>query len=104
MNTPARRLRTLARTSRARLRVAAHRVVIVVVGLTAPRPQRDPRARPRVVTLLGHAWGMGGTTRTCLQVAAHLAEHYDVTVLSIVRQRDTPYFPFPAAVEVIAAD
>ena len=84
--------------------MAAHRVVIVVVGLTAPRPRRDPHARPRVVILLGHAWGMGGTTRTCLQVAARLAEHQHVTVLSIVRRRDTPYFTFPAGVEVIAAD
>lgn len=85
----------------------AHR--IAHAALAAIMRRRRPPAgaagrRRRIVILLGHAWGMGGTTRTCLNVAGHLAQHHDVTVLSVVRYRDTPHTPFPAGVEVVAAD
>ena len=85
----------------------AHR--IAHAALTAVmRRRRAPAVaageRRRIVILLGHAWGMGGTTRTCLNVAGHLAQHHDVTVLSVVRYRDVPHVPFPAGVDVVAAD
>ena len=45
--------------------------------------------------LLMHAYGMGGTIRTCLTLAEHLAEHGPVEVISIVRSRDEPFFAVP---------
>src|SRR5207248_8028445 len=37
---------------------------------------RNGAVRPRVYFLLMHAWGMGGTIRTTLNTAAHLAQHH----------------------------
>jgi glycosyltransferase involved in cell wall biosynthesis len=58
----------------------------------------------KVYILLMSAWGMGGTIRTALQVAGHLAKTHDVEVLSIVRRRAKPFFEFPAGVTVTAID
>jgi len=54
--------------------------------------------------LLMHAYGMGGTIRTCLTLAEHLAKHGPVEVISIVRSRDEPFFPFPEGVTVTVLD
>jgi glycosyltransferase involved in cell wall biosynthesis len=51
-----------------------------------------------------HAWGMGGTIRTTLNVAGYLAQRHDVHVISIVRRRNEPFFPFPPGVTVTAVD
>src|SRR5256885_6739402 len=56
---------------------------------------RDGAARPKVYFLLMHAWGMGGTIRTTLNTAAHLAQHHEVEVLGMIRTRDRPFFDFP---------
>ena len=56
--------------------------------------------RPKVYFLLMHAWGMGGTIRTVLNTASHLAQHHDVEVLGMIRTRDKPFFDFPDKVPV----
>jgi glycosyltransferase involved in cell wall biosynthesis len=57
-----------------------------------------------VTFLLMHAWGMGGTIRVTLDLAGWLAADHDVEVLSIVRRRRDPAFPFPPGVTVTAVD
>jgi glycosyltransferase involved in cell wall biosynthesis len=69
------------------------------------RRSRTPaRATPKVTILLSHAWGMGGTIRTMLNVAGGLAERHEVEVLSLWRTCDEPFFAFPPRVTVTAAD
>jgi glycosyltransferase involved in cell wall biosynthesis len=97
-------------------RAAAKRVVVRAlnrIGLRAARPfLRGPRrrrargapARPKVVFVLMSAWGMGGTIRTTLSVAGHLAERHDVTVLSVLRTRESAFLPVPPGVRLAAAD
>jgi glycosyltransferase involved in cell wall biosynthesis len=51
-----------------------------------------------------HAYGMGGTIRTCLTIAERLAVRGPVEVISIVRSRDEPFFGFPEGVTVSTLD
>jgi glycosyltransferase involved in cell wall biosynthesis len=62
---------------------------------------RNGAVRPKVYFLLMHAWGMGGTIRTVLNTAEHLAQRHDVEVLGMIRTRDEPFFDFPEAVPLI---
>jgi glycosyltransferase involved in cell wall biosynthesis len=82
--------------------VAVHRCA---VALTALLPRgRATRSPGPVRMLLVHAWGMGGTIRTTLTVAGHLAQGRDVELVSVVRWRRNPFFPFPEGVGVRALD
>jgi glycosyltransferase involved in cell wall biosynthesis len=78
------------------------------LGLRAARVvaggPRGGTERPRVVFVLMSAWGMGGTIRTTLNVAGHLAGRYDVTVLSVVRLRGRAFLEVPRGVELVAVD
>src|SRR5215208_1144441 len=60
--------------------------------------------RPRVLILLGNAWAMGGTIRASHNLAGHLAQSYDVELVSVIRRVTKPFFPFPAEVAVTALD
>src|ERR1700709_1042490 len=68
-----------------------------------PRPDAEGE-RPKVYILLMSAWGVGGTIRTTLNVAGHLAKDNDVEILSMVRRRRRPGFAHPAGVTVTAVD
>lgn len=52
--------------------------------------------------LLAHAWGMGGTIRTTLTMAGHLAAGREVEVVSVFRRREQAFFPLPDGVRVRA--
>jgi glycosyltransferase involved in cell wall biosynthesis len=84
------------------LAIAAHRIGARIVQALV-RPGR-PDDFEGVRILLMHAYGMGGTIRTCLTLAEHLAKHGPVEVISIVRTRDEPFFPFPEGVTVTVLD
>ena len=52
----------------------------------------------RIVLL--HAWGMGGTVRAAMSLAESLVKSgRSVEVVSVVRRRDRPFFPFPDGVQ-----
>jgi glycosyltransferase involved in cell wall biosynthesis len=82
--------------------IAAHRLGARIVQLLV-RPGK-PDGFEGVRILLMHAYGMGGTIRTCLTLAEHLAKHVPVEVISIVRSRDEPFFAFPEGVQVTTLD
>ena len=76
----------------------------LVFRSVAPGIRRSVAARPaadgRVVILIMHAYGMGGTIRTVLNLAGHLAAERDVEVVSLVRRRDSSFLPLPPRVRV----
>ena len=77
----------------------------LALPLAARLTRRTPAAPPpRVSLLLEHAFGMGGTIRTTLNLAAYLAERHDVELVSVYRRRDAPQIAFPAGVEVRTLD
>ena len=94
---------SLRRLVVAPLAVAVHRAATALVRPWVRRGGMggDPR---KVHVLLMHAYGMGGTIRTTLNVAGHLARSRDVEVLSLVRLRDRPFFGFPPGVTVTSLD
>jgi hypothetical protein len=84
------------------LAVTVHRAALRSAALL-PRGRAARKPGP-VRILLAHAWGMGGTIRTTLTVAGYLAQNRDVELVSLVRRRKRPFFPFPTGVEVRALD
>jgi glycosyltransferase involved in cell wall biosynthesis len=74
-------------------------------GEERPRAPGPSLRRPlRIYFLIVHAYGMGGTIRTVLNLAGYLARDHDVEVISVVRRRRQPFFPFPSGVRVTALD
>src|SRR5919106_5684696 len=84
------------------LAVTVHRAALRLAALL-PRGSAGRSPGP-VRILLAHAWGMGGTIRTTLSVAGHLAQHRDVELVSVVRRRGRSFFAFPPGVAVRALD
>lgn len=87
----------------------------VMVGLiravSATGPIRlPPRGGPaagkplKVHIVLMHAYGMGGTIRTVLNLAGYLADGHEVEVFSVFRAREHPGLRFPPGVKVTALD
>lgn len=76
------------------------RVAITRYARAAPGPEETAGANRRVFILLANAWSMGGTIRTVHNLAGHLAQAYDVEILSVIRRRERPFFEFPAGVRV----
>lgn len=60
----------------------------------------DGSGRVRVFFVLEHVYGMGGTIRSVLNLASHLAGSFDVEVISLVRRRAEPFFALPHGVRV----
>ncbi|KUF13664.1 glycosyl transferase [Streptomyces silvensis] len=55
----------------------------------------------KVVFLLHNAYGVGGTIRTTLNLAAALADRHHVTVVSLQRHRETPRFTLDPRVTLV---
>lgn len=98
--------RTVKPPARAAAR-AAMRVLRARDGRRAHRLARTPPQPPSthaVHILLMHAYGMGGTIRTVHNLAGYLARDHAVTLYSVVRKVDEPFFPFPDGVTVVPLD
>jgi glycosyltransferase involved in cell wall biosynthesis len=83
-----------------------HRLALRLTRLlirSGARPAIEADQR-KVRVLLVHAYGMGGTIRTTLNLFGYLAERHDVEVISIVRRRKTAFFGLPPAATVTALD
>jgi len=85
------RAESLRRRALGPLAVAAHRAALALAA-ALPHRRRATSAAP-VRFLLAHAWGMGGTIRTTLTVAEHLAERHEVEIVSLFQRREKAFFP-----------
>jgi glycosyltransferase involved in cell wall biosynthesis len=83
----------LRRTARRLIRAALFRYA-------RARPRAG--AEPRVLIVMTSAWGMGGTIRAGINLAGYLAPRHDVEVISVVRRRESPFFPVAPGVKLTA--
>lgn len=83
-------------------RRAVLRLLKAVNGRRARRASAPDTATVRI--LLQHAYGMGGTIRTVLNLAGYLARERDVEIVSVVRAAEEPFFPIPEGVRVSFLD
>jgi glycosyltransferase involved in cell wall biosynthesis len=81
------------------LAVVVHRVAMALL-VPLIRRRRQLESDPRVRVLLLHAYGMGGTIRTTVNLAEGLARHHRVELVSVVRRRRVPFFQMPSHVAV----
>jgi glycosyltransferase involved in cell wall biosynthesis len=69
-----------------------------------PPPRRGAARAPRVRIVVHNAFAMGGTVRTTLNLAEHLARAHAVEVVSVRRHAARAFFPPPAGVTVTVLD
>jgi glycosyltransferase involved in cell wall biosynthesis len=81
--------------------VAVHRAALALAA-ALPRPRATPGDKVHVLLL--HAYGLGGTVRTSFNLAEGLAEHRELELISMIRRREAPFFPFPGGVAVSVVD
>lgn len=99
--TGARFIARVRRGVKRRLRGALRRLLLITARLAARlHPAPRPGERPRVRILLQNAYGMGGTTRTVLNLAGHLGDRYDVEIVSMMRRVDEAFYDLPRNVTV----
>jgi glycosyltransferase involved in cell wall biosynthesis len=79
---------------------ALHRLAMRLVAALARRPVSP--GPEKVWIVLEHAYGMGGTIRTTLNLAGYLARGHDVEIVSLRRARETPFLDIPPEVQVTA--
>ncbi|MBB2913581.1 glycosyltransferase involved in cell wall biosynthesis [Streptosporangium becharense] len=86
-------------------KVAARGALWLLNVLNARRALHAPAPDAGTVRiLLQHAYGMGGTIRTVLNLAGYLARERDVEIVSVVRVAKEPFFPLPPGVRVSFLD
>jgi glycosyltransferase involved in cell wall biosynthesis len=99
--------------SRSRGNAAVAVVRLAARAYIALLRRRTPKAGPppavesgrlRVYFLIMHAFGMGGTIRTVLNLAGYLAADYDVEIISMLHLRREPFFAVPADARVSFLD
>jgi glycosyltransferase involved in cell wall biosynthesis len=85
---------------------AAQKTTAALLRLAIGRRRRDGANRDarKVHVLLMNAYGMGGTIRTTLNLVEELAETHDVELISVIRRRERPLFPFPEGIAVSTVD
>ncbi|HEX2315397.1 MAG TPA: glycosyltransferase family 4 protein [Thermomonospora sp.] len=97
-----RKARGVARRTAGRgLRLLRRSALLLLRLACSLRGRGEAGERLRIRILIQHAYGMGGTIRTALNLAGHLAQRYDVEVVSVVRKEDKPFFAFPPGVRVV---
>ncbi len=100
MTRVSRRRRLLGRPA-----LALHRTALAAVRRLPARRPRPPAEPPAIRIVLANAHAMGGTIRTTLELAGHLAQRYEVEVIALKRlEAREPFFPFPAGVTVTTLD
>ena len=75
-----------------------------IAALIVRRGSRKGVEPGPVRMLLEHAYGMGGTIRTTLNLAGHLARTREVEIVSLRRTRAKPFLGLPDAVSVQTLD
>jgi glycosyltransferase involved in cell wall biosynthesis len=87
-------------------RTAVARAALALLNLVnRARAREAPPPDARTVRLLLlHAYGMGGTIRTVINLAGYLARDRDVEIVSLIRENPAPFFPIPDGVRVTFLD
>lgn len=103
---PAKTLEFSERRGKGLVRFARRAALALLARLPPPRRRtaRAAPARPRVTILLVHAYGTGGTIRTVLALAEHLARRHDVELVSLLRRYERPQLRLPKDVTVTLLD